>query len=398
MSILVINCGSSSVKLALFRGDEPAPTATGIVEGVGSPQICGAYRAGDGPKVEVVCPPCGDHAAAVDAALSAIRADPALGNPMIRAVGHRVVHGGANFSAPVMVDAEVLATIRGLAPLAPVHAIPNALGIEAGLRLFPGVPQVVVFDTAFHQTMPPHVFRYAIPEEYYERYRVRRYGFHGTSHAYVAGEAVRLLALDPGTSRLLTAHLGNGCSATAVRGGRSVDTSMGLTPLEGLVMGTRSGNVDPNLHNYLAREADMSLEEITYMLNCKSGLAGLSGVSNDMRAVTEKFHEGDPAATLAIEVFCYRLARELAGLTAALGGPPEALVFTGGIGENSVLVREKTLLHLSAFGFELDSEANASPPGNGIISRAGSAGPTALIIPTNEEFAIAQATRELATI
>lgn len=398
MLILVINCGSSSVKLALFRDEEAEALASGMVDRIGTPEIAGNYRVGEGPKHEVCCPARSDHAAALDAVLSAMWEDPALGNPEIDAIGHRVVHGGQEFSGPVRVDERVLEIIRGLAPLAPVHAVPNALGIEAALRLFPNLPQVAVFDTAFHQTIPPHVFRYAIPGELYELYGIRRYGFHGTSHAYVAAEAVRLLGLEPEASRVLTAHLGNGSSAAAVLGGHSVDTSMGLTPLEGLMMGTRSGNVDPNLHNFLARQTGMSLEEITDLLNTRSGLAGLSGISNDLREVTAAYQQGNPAAGLAIDVLCFRLARELAGLTVALGGPPQALVFTGGIGENSPLVRKRTLSHLAVFGFEIDDELNAVAPNCGVITLEKSAGPVALVVPTREEFAIARAVRELVSL
>ncbi len=395
MLVLVINCGSSSVKLALFRGEEIEPLATGMVDRVGTAEIAASYRIGDESRREVGCPSGGDHAAGLDSVLTAMQADPALGNPEIAAIGHRVVHGGHEFSGPVRVDARVLTEIRDLAPLAPVHAVPNALGIEAALRLFPDLPQVAVFDTAFHQTMAPHVFRYAIPNDLYDRHGIRRYGFHGTSHDYVAAETVRLLGLDPNTSRVLTAHLGNGCSATAVLGGRSVDTSMGLTPSEGLVMGTRSGNVDPNLHNILARQTGMSLTEITDMLNTRSGLTGLSGISNDMREITAASQQGNPEARLAIEVFCFRLARELAGLTAALAGPPQALVFTGGIGENSPLVREMTLAHLAAFGFEIDPARNATVREGGVFTLENSSGPVALVVPTREEFAIARAVCEL---
>lgn len=395
MLILIINCGSSSVKFALFHQDDPNPVATGMVDRIGTESITGDYRIGRGAPKEIHCPKNGDHAAALDAALDGLRSEPALEDLSVTAVGHRVVHGGQKFSAPVLVDAEVLTAIRDLAPLAPVHSIPNALGIEAAIRLFPEVPQVAVFDTAFHQTIAPQVYRYAIPDELYQRYQIRRYGFHGTSHAYVGEEAARRLDLDLKNSRLLSAHLGNGCSATAILNGESVDTTMGLTPLEGLVMGTRSGNVDPNLHNYLAREAGLNLEEITDLLNRKSGLIGLSGISNDLRVLTQEFYEGSEAAILAIEVFCFRLARELAGLTVALKGKPDALIFTGGIGENSVLVRAKSLAHLAAFGFELDTEKNesAGSDSNGIISSPN--GPTAIVVPTNEEFAIARATAGL---
>ncbi|MGB6222830.1 MAG: acetate kinase [Haloferula sp.] len=397
MLILVINCGSSSVKLALFQQNDPTPVATGVIDRIGSEFIEGCYRVGEGPRQKLECPPNGDHAAALDAALNAFRAEPALKDLTVTAVGHRVVHGGQYFSAPVLVDDDVIAKIRSLAPLAPVHAIPNALGIESAIRLFPGVPQVVVFDTAFHQSITPEVYRYAIPDDLYQGHQIRRYGFHGTSHAYVAEEAARSLGLDFENCRLISAHLGNGCSATAVLNGKSVDTSMGLTPLEGLVMGTRSGNVDPNLHNFLAKEAGLSLEEITDLLNRKSGLAGLSGISNDLRVLTEKYLAGNQAAKLAIDVFCFRLAREIAALTIALKGMPEALIFTGGIGENSCLVRGLVLSHLTAFGFELDPARNeaAGSESGGVVTVQDSNGPTAIVIPTNEEFAIARATAGL---
>lgn len=397
MLILVINCGSSSVKLALFLANDSTPIATGAIDRIGSTSIEGHYRVGDSPRQPIACPSKGDHAAALDAALNGLRSEPALKDLNVTAVGHRVVHGGQKFSAPVLVDADVLAEIRALAPLAPVHAIPNALGIEAATRLFPGVPQVVVFDTAFHQTIAPEVYRYAIPDPLYQQYQIRRYGFHGTSHGYVAEEAARRLGLDFENSRLISAHLGNGCSATAVLNGKSVDTSMGLTPLEGLVMGTRSGNVDPNLHNFLAKEAGLSLDEITDLLNRKSGLTGLSGISNDLRVLTEKYHADNQSAQLALDVFCFRLAREIAGLTVALKGMPHALIFTGGIGENSKLVRQKTLTHLAAFGFELDPARNeiAGSTSGGIITTDDSNGPTAIVVATNEEFAIAQATAKL---
>ena len=397
MLTLVINCGSSSVKLALFKQSDPRPVATAIVDRIGSEAIAGSYKVGEGSRQDLTFVASSDHAAALDTALQGLRSEPALKDLTITAVGHRIVQGGQYFSEPVLVDADILATIRNLAPLAPVHAVPNALGIEAAIQLFPGVPQVAVFDTAFHQTIPPEVYRYAIPEELYRDHKIRRYGFHGTSHAYVAREAARQLGLDPSNSRLISAHLGNGCSATAVLNGKSVDTTMGLTPLEGLVMGTRSGNVDPNLHNYLSREAGLSLEEITDLLNRKSGLAGLSGISNDLRELSEKYHQGHAPARLAVEVFCFRLAREIAGLTVALKGMPDALIFTGGIGENSSLVRQLTLQQLSGFGFEIDLDRNeiSGSSSSGIITRDSSQGPTAIVVETNEEFAIAQATAAL---
>lgn len=392
MAVLVINCGSSSVKFALFAASDPQPAAHGIVERLNSPDARGVmHLAGDG-YVDLAVDSPGDHTAALRAAIDALRAQPGL--EPVTAIGHRTVHGGQRFSKPVLIDADVLASIRLLAPLAPSHNIPNALGIEAASAVFPGIPQVAVFDTAFHQTIAPKVFRYAIPDELYREHDVRRYGFHGTSHAYVAAQAAKVLSL-PEKHRLLTAHLGNGCSATAVLNGKSVDTSMGLTPLEGLVMGTRSGNVDPNLHAFLHRQTGMSLQEITDLLNQKSGLVGLAGIS-DMRQLAAADAEGDPAARLAIEVFSFRLARELAALCAALGGPPDALVFTGGIGENSAMIRRETVDQLGVLGLKLDEAANLEHgrTSAGRISPHGTK-PTVLVIPTNEEFAIASATREV---
>ncbi len=392
MGVLVINCGSSSVKFALFAASDPQPAASGIVERLNSPGARGImHLAGDG-FIELSVEAPGDHTAALRAALQALRAQPGL--EPVTAIGHRVVHGGQRFSKPALIDAEVLAAVRLLAPLAPSHNIPNALGIEAASALFPGIPQVAVFDTAFHQSIAPKVYRYAIPEELYREHDVRRYGFHGTSHGWVAAQAVKALGL-PDHHRLLIAHLGNGCSATAVLDGRSVDTTMGLTPLEGLVMGTRSGNVDPNLHAFLHRQTGMSLQEITDLLNLRSGLTGLAGIS-DMRQLAEAEAAGDPAAHLAVEVFTFRLARELAGLCVALGGPPDALVFTGGIGENSAMIRRATVDQLGVLSLKLDEPANLEH-GRATAGRISPHGtkPAVLVIPTNEEFAIATATREL---
>jgi len=314
----------------------------------------------------------------------------------VTALGHRVVHGGERFATPELVTDEVLSGIRDLCSLAPLHNAPNADGIDAARSAFPSIPNVAVFDTAFYQTIQPKVYRYAIPEELYIKHAVRRYGFHGTSHQFVAAEAVNRLSLNPNNHRLLSAHLGNGCSATAIVNGKAVDTSMGITPLEGLVMGTRSGNVDPNLHSYLVERTGMTLQDVTDLLNKKSGLLGLSGTSNDMRTLTELHNKGDSRATLAINVFCFRLARELAGLMVSLDGSPDALLFTGGIGENSRIVREITVKQLAAFGFAIDTESNLSngQDRDGVISPNG-ASPLVLVVPTNEELAIARATKAI---
>ncbi|QQL45992.1 acetate/propionate family kinase [Sulfuriroseicoccus oceanibius] len=398
MAILVINCGSSSVKFAVFEQGSAEALVTGIVDQIGSANVGGSYKLNDGTKQKITCQVGADHTAVLAAILDALKADEALQNVAITAVGHRVVHGGEKFAEPVLIDADVLAGIRELSSLAPLHNPANADGIEAASTLFPGVPQVAVFDTAFHQTIPPHVFRYAVPDALYHEHNVRRYGFHGTSHDYVSAETIRKYDLDPVRAKVLVAHLGNGCSATAVVGGRSCDTTMGITPLEGLMMGTRSGNVDPNLHSYLAENTGMSLDEITEMLNKKSGFAGLSGISNDLRELAVAYEEGHGGARLAVEVFCFRLARELAGLTVSLDGVPDAIAFTGGIGENSKLVREKTVRYLKFLGCELDVARNEVNGGdsNGVISVEGSKGPLIAVVATNEELAIAEATAEVA--
>jgi acetate kinase len=396
MVVLVINCGSSSVKFALFSGDRTA--ARGMVERIGSHDASGHLDLPGSSRIALPVPSGADHASALGSVLAALRAHPDLASLEITAIGHRVVHGGDRFSSPTLITPQVLAEIRDLAPLAPSHALANATGIDAATRVFPGVPQVAVFDTAFHQSIPPEVYHYALPPEFHREHRVRRYGFHGTSHAWVAARAVETLGLPEDKHRLLTAHLGNGCSATAILDGKSVDTTMGLTPLEGLVMGTRSGNVDPNLHSYLHRRTGMSLDEITDLLNHRSGLTGVAGV-NDMRHLAELHAQGDPTACLAIDLFTFRLARELCGLCAALGGRPDAIVFTGGIGENSPLIRAETIARLSVLSTTLDPVLNAvhGRDSRGRISPEITT-PVVLVIPTNEELAIATETRRLTTV
>ena len=308
--------------------------------------------------------------------------------------GHRVVHGGDRFSASVLIDDEVIAAIRSFAPLAPLQNPADLEGIEAIRAARPGLPQVAVFDTAFHQTMPPAAYRYAVPEQWYTRYGVRRYGFHGTSHRFVGERAAALLGKRPDEVRLVTVHLGNGCSAAAIRDGVSVDTTMGLTPLEGLVMGTRSGDVDPGVFGYLAGQTGQDAGELTDVLNTRSGLLGLSGVSNDMRAVQDAAAGGDERARLALEVFVHRLAKAIAGLVTSLERL-DALVFTGGIGENSAVVRGLVLARLGFLGLAEDPGANAAHgrATGGRISRP--APVRALVVPTDEELMIARDTARL---
>ncbi len=309
----------------------------------------------------------------------------------LKAIGHRIVPGGDDFRQPVLVTESVVQRISELADLATLHNTPGVQGIRIATELFPDKKQVVVFDTSFHQTLPPHAFHYAIPYEYYEKYRIRRYGFHGTSHHFVALEAAKRLGKPIEETQFISAHLGNGCSATAVRHGKSMDTSMGLTPQEGLVMGTRSGDVDPNLHLFIQEKEDQSLREITEMLTRKSGLLGVSGVSHDIRFVIAAAAEGNKRARLAIDLFCYRLARSVLGLAAALSSI-DALIFTGGIGENSAAIRAQVLTHLAILHPELDEKLNEAH-GKGAEGRiTGGSGLLCLVIPTNEELMIVRET------
>jgi acetate kinase len=382
-NILVINCGSSSIKFALVNETQATFPLQGLAERLGSPEAVLHWQLGDAKQSLEI--PGADHRAALEQLLPL--AQEAAGGKL-DGIGHRVVHGGEHFTGSSLIDEAVLQAIRDSAQLAPLHNPANLVGIDAAIALFPGLPQVSVFDTAFHQTMPEHAFRYAVPEFLYKEHSVRRYGFHGTSHSYVSKRAAEMTSLPVDDSCWLTAHLGNGCSTCAIVNGESRDTSMGLTPLEGLVMGTRSGDVDPNLHSYLNRTLGWSLEQIDRVLNHDSGLKGLSGLSNDLRTLQEARVAGHAGANLALEVFCYRLAKSLASMACALP-KLDGLIFTGGIGENSVAVRSRTLEHLKLFNFKLDEEANArcTRGVGGEIQAAGS--PRVLVVPTNEERQIA---------
>lgn len=381
--VLVMNSGSSSLKFSLIDHSTEEVLVQGLAESLGTPDAV-LHLSRVGREKEIYLIPNAGHSQAIATVIDQIDGS------RIGAVGHRVVHGGEAFSGSIRINPAAMAAIRHCVPLAPLHNPANLAGIEAAIERFPALPHVAVFDTAFHQTMPRHAFLYAIPHAFYEEHKVRRYGFHGTSHRFVSAEAAQLLGKDPADLQLITAHLGNGCSACAVKDGASVDTTMGLTPLEGLVMGTRSGDVDPNLHQFLAAALGKSLDEITAILNRESGLLGLSGLSNDMRQLAEAAEQGHSRARLAIEVFCYRLAKGLLALTAGLDRI-DALVFTGGIGENSAAVREKTLSHLRILGPVIDAEFNANDGRNngGKITSPDSR-LLALVIPTNEELVIAR--------
>ena len=359
MLVLVLNAGSSSVKYQLVDSDTGERLAGGIVE-------------------EVV-----DHAAALREVVAGVEH---LGRP-IDAIGHRVVHGGDVFSEPALVDDAMIDVIRELVPLAPLHNPANIAGIEAARVTWPTLAQVAVFDTAFHRTLPPAAYRYAVPTEWYEQYGVRRYGFHGTSHDYVSSRAAVVLGRPRSELDLIVAHLGNGASVTAVQRGRSVETSMGLSPLEGLVMGTRSGDIDPAAISYVAAASGTPEVDVLAELNRSSGLLGLCGDS-DMRAITERVDAGDPQAELALDVFCHRIRKYVGAYVAVLGGC-DALVFTAGIGEHSAPVRAKVCAGLGVFGIALDDDRNERS--ELVISRD-DASTAVLVVPTDEEHAIAEQT------
>jgi acetate kinase len=383
--VLVINCGSSSIKLALLEPKSGAQPWHALGERLGAQDAqLVVYQDGEQPRTLALAGAAPAHQAALEAALKDLPKLP------LAAVGHRVVHGGEAFSESVVLDARTIDAIDACSDLAPLHNPANLIGIRAALSRLPELGQVAVFDTAFHHTLPPHAYLYAVPYGLYEKHKVRKYGFHGTSHAYVAERAAELLGRPLDTLNLVTAHLGNGASAAAIRRGKSVDTTMGLTPLEGLVMGTRSGDVDPNLHQFLVEHAGMTLEQVTDMLNKQSGLLGLSGASNDMRNLLKLEAAGNTPAKLAIDVFCYRLAKAVLGLCAALPSL-DALVFTGGIGENAAPVRERAVRSLAMLGIGIDAQKNQQHGRNsgGVVSDAGSRF-AVMVVPTNEELVIAR--------
>lgn len=388
--ILILNCGSSSIKYALIS-DESDNRISGLAENLGLDTARIKYTDLNGEKTEIPLPNA-DHQQALEFILGSLKGYSPI------AVGHRVVHGGREFSQAVKVDAHVLAEVKRLAVLAPLHNPAHALGIEAILNIYPDMPQVVVFDTAFHSTMPAKAYRYAIPTELYTEHFIRRYGFHGTSHNYVSHQADALSPTQKNTPNgWITAHLGNGCSLTAVYNGKSLDTSMGLTPLEGVVMGTRSGDVDPSLHVHLHRTLGYDFDTIDTMLNKNSGLLALSELSSDMRTIEEAMadtrHEKHEQAILAYEIFCYKVARYIASLSCAL--PVfTGIVFTGGIGENASLAREKILANLPHFGIVMDTNKN-----NVLVRGKKGAFHTVdsrlqlWVIPTDEEGQIAKETK-----
>ena len=399
MKVLVINCGSSSLKFKLYdlpADDTATLMAEGLVEEIGREKSKFSYRDSRSPEKIVGDVVAKDHTQAV-AAMKDMLLDAEHGlfkdKIEVDACGHRVVHGRELFSNSALVTPEVRRAIEECIGIAPLHNPPNLAGIAACEKIFPGLPQVAVFDTAFHQTMPPHVYTYGLPKDQLDRNHVRKYGFHGTSHEYVARRCAELMKRDFAKLKIITCHLGNGSSITAVKDGQSYDTSMGLTPLEGLLMGTRTGDMDPAVVLYIMDKDKLSPQEMNTLLNSRSGVKGVSGISNDMRQLIAKAKEGDARAKLALDMFDYRLVKYIGAYVAAMGGC-DAVVFTGGIGENDVAMRARVLDPLRFIGVDLDPERNSSAAKEKVITRDGSR-ICAWVVPTNEELMIARKTKAI---
>ncbi len=395
MKIIILNCGSSSIKYQLVEMPGYTVLAKGIVEKVGLEESIIKHKNDTGKELKLN-KHITDHQQGIEEVLNLLVSDE-YGSlkslDEISAIGHRVVHGGEAFSGSVPITDEVIKALEECVELAPLHNPPNLAGIYTMKKLLPNVPQVGVFDTAFHQTMPEHVYLYAIPFVLYEKYKVRRYGFHGTSHKYVSQRACDILGVDIGKQKMITCHLGNGSSVAAIKYGKSFDTSMGMTPAEGLIMGTRTGDIDPGALLYMAEKEETSINETSNLLNKKSGMLGISGVSSDMRDIEEAANEGNHRAQLALEMFAYRARKYIGAYAAALGGV-DIIVFTGGIGENDTETRKRILNGLEFLGIETDKEkldirgeeTVLTTPGSKII---------VMVVPTNEEFMIANDTYEI---
>ena len=396
MKILVINCGSSSLKFQLIDSETEAVAAKGICERIGMEGSKLIYTPAGGEKQETEAP-MEDHKKAVSLVIYALT-DKETGVlsslSEIDAVGHRLVRGGEKFASSTLINEEVIAAITECNDLAPLHNPANLIGINACQELMPGVPQAGVFDTAFHQTMPEKAYLYGIPYEYYEKYRIRRYGFHGTSHSYVSKRAAKMLGKAYEEAKIIVCHLGNGASVSAVKNGKCVDTSMGLTPLEGLMMGTRSGDIDPAIIEFLAHKEGKSIDEVMSVLNKKSGMYGLSGyLSSDSRDLHAASDEGKPEGIRTIKTYCYRVAKYIGAYVAAMNGV-DAICFTAGIGENSPETREEVCEYLGYLGIAVDAEQNKKRGEDVVISTADSR-VKVMVIPTNEELAIARETAAL---
>lgn len=394
MKVLVINSGSSSIKYQLFDMEGRTVLASGLMEQIGekTSQLKHKTRQENGEMQTLIQnDPVADHVQGFDRIMEVFASTGALkDSDALYGIGHRVVHGGEAFHEPTLITAQVIETIREQIPLAPLHNPPNLLGIEVTVARRPEIPQVAVFDTAFHQTIPPHAYWYALPHELADSLDIRRYGFHGTSHQYVAKAAAQHLQQPLEELNLITCHLGNGASVCAVRDGKSVDTSMGMTPLEGLIMGTRSGDIDPAVIFYLSRKTGKSIDELDALLNKESGMKGVCGV-NDMREIEELAAAGNERARLALDMYCYRLKKYI-GMYAAVLGHVDALIFTAGVGENSDLVRARACANLSLLGIILDEQKNKKRASGLSEMQAKNSSVKILVIPTNEELEIAEQT------
>lgn len=396
MKILVLNCGSSSIKYKLFEMDTKTVLAQGGVEKIGLPDSFLKITLPNGEKV-VLEKNMPEHTIGIEFILQTlISAEYGCIKSLneIDAVGHRVVHGGEKFNQSVLITPEIIKQVQSCTELAPLHNPANLKGVDAIAKILPRVPQVAVFDTSFHQTMPDYAYMYAVPYEYYEKYGVRRYGFHGTSHRYVSKRACDFLGLDYENTKIITAHIGNGGSITAVAGGKSVDTSMGLTPLEGLMMGTRAGNIDTGAVLYVANKEHLSNDQVSDMLNKKSGLLGISGVSSDMRDIDAAIAQGNKRAALALQMYEYNILKYIGAYAAVLNGF-DVLVFTGGVGENQVALRERLCKSLAYLGVECNCELNASSRGEEVEISTKNSKVRVVVIPTDEELMIASDTKRL---
>jgi acetate kinase len=390
MKILVLNSGSSSIKYQFIDTDTKESLAKGIVERIGMSSAVLSHTPLGREKIKIVGEIL-DHSIAIEYVI-AVLLSPNHGvikdKSEIDAVGHRVVHGGETFSGSVLITDQVMKALVDNIELAPLHNPPNIKGIEACKKHLPDTPQCSIFDTSFHAKMQPHAFLYGIPYELYKKYKIRRYGFHGTSHRFVSERAAILMGKPIEQTKIITCHLGNGCSMAAVDGGHSVDTTMGFTPLEGLIMGTRGGDMDPYIILYIMAKEDLTMQEANTLLNKHSGLVGISGESSDMREIEIAVAEGNKRAKYAFDVFCYRIKKYIGAYTAAMGGL-DAVVFTGGIGENSELVRREVCKNMAYLGIELDDQVNESKPAGEVLLSKSSGKVKVLRIPTNEELVIA---------
>jgi acetate kinase len=397
MNILVLNCGSSSIKYQLFdMGDSARVLAKGLLERIGlTDGILTHKPTGKDPYKVVLDIP--DHTVGINMVMEA------LVNPVhgviksiceIKAVGHRVAHGGENFKESVLIDNDVKRDIENCAELAPLHNPAHLKGILSCEKLLPGIPQVAVFDTSFHQTMPDYAYMYAIPYEYYEKYRIRKYGFHGTSHRFVAEKACRMLNMDLFNSKIITCHLGNGASITAIENGKSIDTSMGFTPVDGLIMGTRTGEIDPGVLLYLADKEELSVSGVNNLINKKSGVAGISQLSSDMRDLEVAANEGNPKALLALNMYAYKIKKFIGAYVAAMNGI-DLLIFTAGVGENDFNARKMICTGMEYLGIEINPDVNHGVKGKDLVISTPSSKVKVMVVTTDEEFVIASDTKAI---